>query len=335
LAEPITSELPAATIEVLTSAFGVPEFLLPWIDRFLDPLEIELVVALATGPLTLPEAAARLSEMVAPAFFERAWRRAIINRPTDEMLSLAAFSDRLEIWALFEGWKDLPEEVRDRVRAWDLQRYVEEKREQIEELKDGGPPPVGLENAEYLLLPEAERLLARAEHIYLWPCDCRAIMNKCSKPLNVCLRFDNDRGLGWEISYERALEIVRDADRHGLMHTAEITPAQLGDAPLTAGALCNCCADCCYPHQAAEQLGVAKLWPHTRYVARLEASACDGCGRCLHRCPFGAITRTAESTAVPGASSVTIDSNVCHGCGLCASGCTRTAITMEPLDQAM
>ena len=39
--------------------------------------------------------------------------------------------------------------------------------------------------------------------------------------MNVCLRFDNDRGLGWEISRERAAEILLQTDKAGLMHTAD------------------------------------------------------------------------------------------------------------------
>ena len=74
--------LDPALREALTGAFGAPELILPWIDRLLEPDELRLVAALAAGPLFLPAAAAALSRPVSPAFFDRAVRRAVINRPT-------------------------------------------------------------------------------------------------------------------------------------------------------------------------------------------------------------------------------------------------------------
>ena len=84
-----------------------------------------------------------------------------------------------------------------------------------------------------------------------------------------CLRFDNDRGVGWEISRERAIEILRETDKAGLMHTADYH----GD-PATAGAICNCCTDCCYPHLATDRLGTSDVWPVRRYVAEIDEAAC-------------------------------------------------------------
>ena len=48
----------------------------------------------------------------------------------------------------------------------------------------------------YVLLEEAEAIVRAQKHIYLWPCDCRSIVGKCRKPMDVCLRFENDRGVG-------------------------------------------------------------------------------------------------------------------------------------------
>ena len=175
--------------------------------------------------------------------------------------------------------------------------------------------------------------MARAAHVYLWPCDCRAAMERCRKPSLVCLRFDNDRGLGWEISHERALAVLRDADRHGLMHTGEVAAA--ADEPLTAGAICNCCADCCFPQLAGAALGAARLWPRSRYVARRDPQTCTLCGRCARRCPFGAFTVGQGGQGARAAArrllSVAFREDLCRGCGLCATGCPEGAITMEAL----
>ena len=351
----VSAEIAAA----LTGAYGMPDVVLPWIDRFLEPDELALVVALSTGPLTLPEVAARLPRQVGPSFFARAIQRGIANQPTPEMLSLADFGDRFDIWALFEGWKDLPGETRSRLANWSLERYVAAKRDQVEMLKAGGSPQPKLENAEYLLLHEAETLLNRVQHIYLWPCDCRAIMGHCNRPANVCLCFQNGRGQGWEISLERALDVLREADRAGLMHTSETqaglvefegppsneragadtrttnADADASLAPITSGAICNCCADCCFPQLASERLGAAKLWPRSRYVAKLDRDSCNACGRCTKRCPFEAFTWRLEAhrstRAGRSADDLGFDPTRCRGCGLCATGCPEGSIVMKPL----
>jgi len=337
--------LDPALREALTGAFRAPDLALPWIDRFLEPGELRLVAALgAAGMLGIPAAASAIGGVVSPEFFARAQRRGVIDRPTPDVVTLADFSSRLEVWALFEGWKDLPDEVRRGLAEWDLARYVDDKRAQVASLLAGEEPAPQLENAEYLLLTEAEALLARAEHVYLWPCDCRALMERCRKPSLVCLRFANDRGLGWEISHERAVAVLRDADRQGLMHTGEVAAA--GEEPLTAGAICNCCADCCFPQLAGEALGAARLWPRVRYVAVRDDAACTSCGRCARRCPFAAFApeegakggaaqrETAAGRRAAAEPAPRFDPALCRGCGLCATGCPAGAIAMTQLPAA-
>lgn len=231
--------------------------------------------------------------------------------------------------AIFEGWKDVPAEVRATLNQWEQDSYLERKRPQIEALRAGREPEPHLENSEYLLLHEAEAILNRVERIYLWPCNCRSMMGLCSKPVNTCIRFSNERGVGWEISRERARAILREANKAGLMQTGEVAEV---DGAIT-GAIRNCCSDCCYPHLVSERLGAQMLWPRSRYVARHVVEACSACGRCARRCPFGAFVAGTREVPETGATrlEITFFEHLCRGCGVCATGCPADAVVMDPL----
>jgi ferredoxin len=164
------------------------------------------------------------------------------------------------------------------------------------------------------------------------------MMGRCRKDVYTCLRFANHRSAGWEISKSRAKQIIKLANQKGLMQNAEIS---LGPDGAISGAICNCCADCCYPHLLAEKLDVGGLWPLTRYVAKHLETRCTSCGRCVKRCPFDAFKfRDASTAPQPDPNSrkkakrtVVFDSRLCRGCGVCSTGCPENAIEMIRLEQ--
>ena len=334
---------PRAAQEALTVAFGMPAFLLPLADRFLEPGDLSLISALAGGPLSTVEVLQGLRALTC-ADLERAHRRGILDwRGTGtEEVALADFHARYEVWALFEGWKDVPDDIAERINEWELEEYAGSIGADLVAIREGRLAQGGEAAYTYLLLPEAEELIGNQPRVYLWPCNCRAMYRRCRLPVNVCLRFENDRGLGWEISTERALELLREADGAGLMHTAHA-----GAGASEAHAVCNCCADCCFPQMAARLLDVADLWPTRRHRARVDAAACTVCGRCASRCPFGAfvVPRANHGGAGdarevvasrPGAAegkrrALLFSADECRGCGLCATGCPENAIVMESL----
>jgi ferredoxin len=322
-------------IHTFCRIFGVPEFLNDWIDRFFEPLEIDLVLLLGEGPLNAATIGDQLGcaiQVEIQGFLDRAVQRGILNRLPDGRYGLAGFHARFEIWALLEGWKDIPPHLRSALNAWELDHYENLHGQGIRALRSGEPIRPDRIWPRYLLLDEALELMDRVEHIYLWPCNCRSMMERCEKPVLTCLRFSNDRGIGWEISAERAKEIIREANRKGLMQSGETGLDAEGNI---TGALCNCCADCCYPHLLADRLDAAGYFPLSRYVARHLTEACTGCGRCFKRCPFKAFRMVPPEPGEgrPKKPKVGLDPNLCRGCGLCATGCPENAIEMVLLDK--
>jgi Pyruvate/2-oxoacid:ferredoxin oxidoreductase delta subunit len=296
------------TLAAVAAAVGAPDFIVPWLDRFYDEADARLVLAAPSFGGADPEVLAR------------AVRRAILDVDESGTHSPADFHERLEVWAMFEGWKDIPQAVHRELADWDVDFYAEKIRADVETVRDGHPSDSYEARYTYVLLDEAEAIVVAQDHIYLWPCDCRSLVGECRKPMDVCLRFENERGLGWDISKERAVEILCSTDKAGLMHTSD-----LRDDPRKASSICNCCTDCCYPHLAAARLGTGDVWPVRRHVAAIDDVTCEPCGRCARRCPFDAIT--ADSVGRP-----TLEPAACRGCGLCSTTCPTEAITMRPLD---
>jgi Pyruvate/2-oxoacid:ferredoxin oxidoreductase delta subunit len=292
---------------------GAPDLIVPWLDRFYDAADVELLLAAGEAG-----GAAALSGFDA-ARLARAVRRAVLDIDDAGAYAPASFHERLEIWAMFEGWKDVPLAVHRRLADWDVAYYAEKIRAGVKSVRDGSPDDSYEARYAYVLLGEGEAIIAAQDHIFLWPCDCRSLVSQCRRPVNVCLRFENDRGLGWEISRERAVQILRQADKAGLMHTTD-----LRERPVDSTSICNCCTDCCYPHLAAERLETGDVWPIRRHVAHIDRDLCKDCGRCGLRCPFEAIVCRSDGRPE-------LEAAKCRGCGLCATGCSTDAIEMLPL----
>lgn len=297
----------------LAALVAAPPFILPWLHRFYSPAEADLVFAAAAGELPGAHEQRTLQRAV--------WRAILDLR--DGTYRPSSFHHRWEQWAFFEHWADIPAEIRTQLNDWELSYYIEEVGPGIRALLDGHPEESDQGDYTYLLLEEAEEQILVQPKVYLWPCNCRAMQGHCGKSQVVCLRFDNSRDIGWEITPQRAVEILRQADREGLMHTGYMASFHGHHG------ICNCCSDCCYPILAGERLGAADIWPLRRYLAVNDTQACTLCARCVKRCPFKAISidRRREPKLL-------VDSAVCRGCGVCATGCPETAMIMGARPEA-
>jgi ferredoxin len=324
--------------------FKIPSFMEPWLDRFFYAPEFDLVLMLADRPMGPEEIADHIDEQdktelganVRPSL-ERALKRGIINQRSDGRYEPANFRTRYDIWAMFEGWKDIPESIREQLNDAELEYSEKHYLESVNRMKKGQPRDPSEIYAEYILLHECEALLDKVDHIYLLPCNCRSMMQRCDQTVYTCLRFDNYRNLGWEISRSRAKEILKAANKKGLMQTAEVALTKEG---FITGAICNCCSDCCVHPELARRYDAQNIWPLSRYVARHLMDQCTACGRCVKRCPFQAFTvekiesgrKDNPKLSTRKHQKIHFNKDLCRGCGVCSTTCPEEAIAMIPLE---
>jgi electron transport complex protein RnfB len=85
--------------------------------------------------------------------------------------------------------------------------------------------------------------------------------------------------------------------------------------------VCNCCTCCCGILRGVAEFGIPTAIAHSDFRAVVDADLCIGCGDCLERCQFGALS-------VPDDVCV-VDYIRCVGCGVCATVCPVDALHLE------
>ncbi len=327
-------------IDDFVRIFELPPAMIPHIDFVVQGREMELVVGLGKQTLTLDQVAEMLQmpRDEAEAFLTQAYYRHVIKRKTEDGIttySAETFYRRLDPLSMYEAWGDVPADAREAVSEWQLQEFINLWLPVAEEMRKDPDAFSRIPNRDVLLLDEAlEMVEAATDHVVV-PCDCRAIVMACNRPLESCIRLDEgarsalEQGHGRRLTKDEMKALVIELDRAGLMHTGLRNWKERGEVYH----LCNCCACDCYPIRAGVKLGMSQQWPRAHHVADRDLSKCHMCGKCAQRCHFGAFYRDGTKVLVKGkkAKHVAFDASKCWGCGLCATTCPEEAITMQPL----
>ncbi len=311
---------------MLQKIIRAPDFILPWLDRFYEPFEIRLLETFLPHPMD----AVRLQNdrVLDPDKIHRLFLRGVLLKNDQGDLEPAGFHARYDIWALFEGFKDIPKEIRDALNRWELDHYIRSREKEVDQIRQTGKPDPLRVTPRYLLLDEAFKVLDEAEQVYLWPCNCRSMIKACKKPVYTCLRFDNSQGQGFEISKEKAKEIVLSSNKKGLMQSGELGRDNRGKLK---GAICNCCPDCCFPHLLAREIKAEKFWPISCHIADWIEKECSFCGLCAKRCPFQAFLYDRSKKTKK--DRITFIDTLCRGCGLCSVTCPAEAVRMKKIKE--
>lgn len=163
---------------------------------------------------------------------------------------------------------------------------------------------------------QASQLLEKAKSFGVRKCICRvekSLLGKpCTHTVENCLVFAPTKGAFQqytgirEITKEEALEILRESEEEGLIHSSSnVREGQMY--------ICNCCSCCCGLMQGIVKYGIENSMAKSDFFATVDTVRCTGCESCLKRCQFGAL---AVSDGVSH-----VNEKRCAGCCLCVISC--------------
>jgi ferredoxin len=117
------------------------------------------------------------------------------------------------------------------------------------------------------------------------------------------------------LTTNEALAAMRENEEEGLCHTVWtfMTPF--------LGGLCNCALPGCMAMRTTLNHRTPVMF-RGESLARIDESACVGCGECVKICPFDAYRPHKRKT------KARIDPRKCYGCGICRAVCVKGAITL-------
>jgi len=177
---------------------------------------------------------------------------------------------------------------------------------------------------------EIRKIIENTEEdsIGLANCICRQSKDLQGQPCSrtsqreLCLYFRNtgrlflDQGWARPITKDEALELLRNAEKEGLV----LQSGNTKDPEF----ICCCCNCCCISLSKAKDIPRPAQFLASNYYAVVDKELCTGCGTCLERCQMKALKLVNDISKV--------NLKRCIGCGLCVSTCPEEAIHLRKKD---
>lgn len=174
---------------------------------------------------------------------------------------------------------------------------------------------------------DARRIVSEADFGAAGMCFCRHqsahLGDTCAKGAPVeglCIalgkgaRFLVRRGFMAEKSTAELLAILDTARSYHLTHVTD----NIREQP---SFICNCCP-CCCELMSGIQSGFPEGVAKTAFLAEVDATACNLCGKCFKVCNTACIHPLLELRTAG------VDATVCLGCGACVDTCPQQALRL-------
>lgn len=301
--------------EEIMEILKVPKIVMPFLNIIYTEDDLKIIQSIEHRVLTKSNIETLIGKN-AEKILNNAYRNSVVDKVLDNgeiKYKVSALTARLDNLASFqsEKWHKIESHHRKKIANWLYKDYLDGKKgKSTKELIDNASKVVPLNEA-------VDFVKTVKKDIYVIPCDCKSIEEGCKFDRNVCmsmgsgLNTSSDRGHGKKLDTDEAIELLKHADKEGLIHSLE------------ENAICNCCSCCCYPLRASKELGLHGKWPGVSYVINLDRESCIGCGICSRRCPQKVFEKQGKT--------IELDISKCIGCGICVNSCPKKALHLENL----
>jgi ferredoxin len=188
---------------------------------------------------------------------------------------------------------------------------------------------------EILTCDNVEELIEQTTKFGVGICSCRheqehLTTRKCKTPLETCTVLG--ASADYLIRHQMARPIERTEMREVLARSRESGWVLSSDnVKEGVGFICHCCPCCCNLVRGITERGFSNAISTAPYVPNCDQAKCDSCGRCVKRCPVGALSSidaNCDTGHRPRAPK--LDESRCLGCGVCVAQCTRDALHLKP-----
>lgn len=188
-------------------------------------------------------------------------------------------------------------------------------------------------SVEVLDYERASHIIKTASNIGISMCYCRHKMQHigkaCDAPMDICMTFNNTAASLIKHEYARrvdaseCLELLEVAYENNLVQCGE-------NVRKGVNFICNCCGCCCEAMIAAKKFGVMHPVETTNYLATVNEDSCINCGKCIQKCPVGAIKKVIINKNSPMERTVAkVDEDLCLGCGVCVRNCFNNSLMLK------
>jgi len=179
----------------------------------------------------------------------------------------------------------------------------------------------------------ASEVIKTASQIGVGVCYCRHKMEHlgraCGAPMDICMTFNGAaeslvrHGIARGIDAAECMDLLDEAHDHDLVQFGENVREDVNF-------ICNCCGCCCEAMIAARRFGILHPVHTTNFIPVVDGDRCEGCGRCVSRCPVEAMAMvSANDPHEPSRKRAKVDEDLCLGCGVCVGACTDGALRLE------